>query len=433
MLDINLIRESPEVVRANLERRKNPEYLNMLDELISTDVKWRECRTKTNKLRQVRNTVSKEIRTLSGDEKKAKIQEMHQVNKDITELETQTKAMEEKRQYYLDRIPNLMHDSVPYGVDDTENVTIRTWGSPPEFDFKPKDHIDLMLDLDLLELERAAKTSGSRFYYLKNQAVFLDLALIRFAMDQLIKEGFTPFTTPVLVRKKLLYGTGFLPTGIDDIYKIEGEDLALIGTSEISLGGLHMDEVLEYSQLPLWYCGFSPCFRTEAGAHGRDTKGIFRVHKFHKVEMFKFCEPEKSWEEHEHMIKMAERVFRLLELPYRIVNICTGDLGVVAAKKYDLETWLPGQGENGKFREVVSCSNCTDYQARRLNARYRPKGSKTSKPEYVHTLNSTTLATNRAMIAILENNQQEDGSILIPKVLHPYTGFEVIALSANKK
>ncbi|MFX1512517.1 MAG: serine--tRNA ligase [Promethearchaeota archaeon] len=423
MLDINLIRENAEIVRVNLERRKEPEYLQMLDELIITDKKWRECRTKANNLRKIRNKVAKEVKNLSGDQKQVKIQEMRQVNNEIANLEALTKNLEEKRQYFLDRIPNLLHESVPYGVDETGNVLVRNWGTPREFDFEPKDHIDLMLDLDLVELERAAKTSGSRFYYLKNKAVILDFALIRFAMDQVMKEGFTPFTTPVLVRKKLLYGTGFLPTGIDDIYKIEGEDLALIGTGEIPLGGLHMDEVLEHSQLPLWYCCFSPCFRTEAGAHGRDTKGIFRVHKFHKIEMFKFCEPDMSWDEHDHLISIAERIFQMLEIPYRVMNVCTSDISVVAAKQYDLEAYLSGQGA---YREVVSCSNCTDYQSRRLNARYRPKGSKTSKPEYLHTLNSTALATNRAIIAILENNQQEDGSVLIPKVLHPYTNFEVI-------
>ena len=423
MLDPKFIRENPEVVKKNLEKRKNPEFLQLVDVFLEEDKKWRRLTKELQELQHLRNKAAQEIRTLSGEEKQKRIAEMKEVSTKIQALEKQVDEAKNKRDWALDRIPNLLHETVPYGESDEDNQVIKTWGEPPKFDFQPKTHIELMTALDLVDFERASKASGARFYYLKNEASILDMALALYALDFLKKEGFTPFITPTLVHKRALYGTGFLPTGEEDIYKIEGEDLALIGTSEVALGAYHMDEVLLASELPKWYTAFSNCYRTEASATTGQDKGLFRVHEFKKVEMFKYCLPEKSWEEHEHLLATAEKITQSLGIPYRVVNICTGDIGGVAAKKYDIEAWMPGQG---RYREIVSCSNCTDYQSRRLNIRYRLKEG-APVAGFVHTLNSTALADVRMMIAIIENYQQEDGSIKIPKPLHKYTGFEEIS------
>ena len=287
-------------------------------------------------------------------------------------------------------------------------------------------HIDLGTNLDIIDIERAAKVSGKRFTYLKREATLLEFALIRYVLDAIIDESFLPIIPPVLVKREAMYGGGFLPSGEDDIFWIKDKNLCLAGTSEVPLVAMHMNEILDERKLPLYYAGFSTCFRTEAGSHGRDTKGIFRVHQFDKLELFKFTTPETSWDEHEKLLETVERLYRELDLHYRIINVCAGELGTTAAKKYDLELWLPGQG---KYREVVSCSNCTDYQARRLNIRCR---SGNEIPRIVHTLNSTAVAIGRVIIAILENYQQEDGSILIPDKLAQYSGFQKIALTNEK-
>jgi seryl-tRNA synthetase len=308
-----------------------------------------------------------------------------------------------------------MHETVPTGKDEHDNVEVRKWGAPPQFSFKPLDHIDLAFKLDLIDLERAARVAGARFYYLKKDLVKLNYALINCALDFIARKGYTLIQPPYLLRKEVLSGAVALSDFEETIYKIEGEDLYLIATSEHALNALHFGEILDGKALPIKYGGVSSCFRKEAGAHGRDTKGIFRVHQFEKIEQFVFCKPEDSWSEHERLLSNAEGFFQALSLPYRIVNVCSGDLGTVAAKKYDLEVWLPGQDS---YREAVSCSNCTSYQAVRSNIRYRDK---TSDPtEYVHTLNSTFVATERTLIAIMENRQQSDGSILIPEILRPY-------------
>jgi len=424
MLDIKIIRETPEVVKETLVARGYENHqLKWADEVLKYDEQWRENRHKENLLREKRNEISKQIPSLSPEEKANKIAEMKEITPQLEQIQAKRRELEEKRQYFLDRLPNIMHESVPRGLAESDNVELRRWGELPQFSFTPKDHVELMTTLDQLDIERASKVSGSRFYYLKNEAVLLDLALIRFGLDHIIKNGFTPILTPLLVKKRALYGTGFLPLGADGVYFIEGEDLGLIGTSEIALGAFHMDEILEEKDLPKWYAGFSPCFRTEAGTTA-DTKGIFRVHKFHKVEMFKFCMPENSWEEHKHLIKTAEEIFQKLEIPHRVVALCSGDLGIAAAKTYDIEVWIPSQR---RYREAVSCSNTTDYQARRLNIRFRRREAE-SRPEFLHTLNSTALATNRTMIAIMEGNQQEDGSVKIPKALWDYTGFKEIII-----
>ncbi len=428
MLDPKLIREKPDEVKANLAKRKKPEYIEMVDEFLEVDRIWRETDVIVNELRKQRNIYAKNIAKAKGDEKQKLIADMKDINSKLSDSEKIYNEKQDRRQFLLDRIPNLLHDSVPYGEDDEGNVPIRSWGEKPEFNFTPLDHHELLDILDIAELERARKTSGSRFYYLKNDAVILEMALMRYAIDILRKHDVEIFSTPSMVRERMLYGTGFLPTGAEDIYKIEGEDLSLIGTSEVTLAGLHTDEVFTEDELPKHYAGFSNNYRTEASATTKDDKGIFRVHEFKKVEMFTYSLPENSEAEQERMFAIAEEIFKGLDLHYQVVNICTGDIGAVAAKKYDIEVWLPGQN---RYREVVSCSNCTDYQTRRLKIRYREKEGSPIKG-LVHTLNSTALTTTRPMIAILENFQQEDGTVLIPNALVPYTGFDKIS-PVNKK
>lgn len=422
MLDPKALRDDPEAIKANLSKRQEPKLLEYVDEYVTIDENWRELKKESENLRQKRNESAKLIRTMEGNEKQAAIKEMQSIKSDLESVEDNLKASVDKRQWLLDRIPSLLHDSVPYGVDDSENVVIRTWGEKQEFDFTPRDHHELLELLDIAEIERARKTSGARSYFLKNEGVILEQALLRYGIDLLIGKGVNVFSTPTMVRKEMLYGTGFLPLGEEDIYKIQGEDLNLIGTSEVTLGGMHAGEVFLEADLPTRYAGVSNCYRTEASATTKDDKGIFRVHEFKKVEMFTFAHPDTSWDEQERMISIAEEVFQGLEMAFQVVNICTGDIGGVAARKYDIEVWMPGQK---RYREVVSCSNCTDYQSRRLNIKYR--GKEGSKPiGFVHTLNSTTITTTRPMVAILENYQQEDGTVKIPTVLQKYTGFKEI-------
>jgi len=391
--------------------------LKLYDELLVADREWRRLFTEVGSLRAARNRVTEEIARIKrqGLDASDKIKEAEEIPRRIKALESEMEARRKRMDEILMRLPNIMDDSVPYGKDDTENVVIRSWGKPREMPFSPKDHIDLAMQLDLVDLERAAKVAGARFYYLKNDLVRLNYALIRYGLDFLVSRGFTPYQPPYMMKRKVLEGAVSLSDFEDTIYKVEGEDLYLIATAEHALLGLHSDEILDGKNLPLRYCGVSPCFRKEAGAHGRDTKGIFRVHQFEKVEQFIFSRPEDSALEHELLIRNAEEFFQSLGIPYRVVNVCSGDLGTVAAKKYDLEAWLPGQG---KYREEVSCSNCTSYQAVRANIRYRDRPNEPTK--YVHTLNSTLVATERTLVAILENYQNSDGSVDIPDVLVPY-------------
>ncbi|MEN3016064.1 MAG: serine--tRNA ligase [Candidatus Methanosuratincola petrocarbonis] len=417
MLDIRIIRENPDAVRSNLAKRNDQEVLKLYDELLVADREWRRLFTEVGSLRAARNRVTEEIARIKkqGLDASDKIKEAEEIPRRIKALESEMEARRKRMDEILMRLPNIMDDSVPYGKDDTENVVIRSWGKPREMPFSPKDHIDLAMQLDLVDLERAAKVAGARFYYLKNDLVRLNYALIRYGLDFLVSRGFTPYQPPYMMKRKVLEGAVSLSDFEDTIYKVEGEDLYLIATAEHALLGLHSDEILDGKSLPLRYCGVSPCFRKEAGAHGRDTKGIFRVHQFEKVEQFIFSRPEDSALEHELLIRNAEEFFQSLGIPYRVVNVCSGDLGTVAAKKYDLEAWLPGQG---KYREEVSCSNCTSYQAVRANIRYRDRPNEPTK--YVHTLNSTLVATERTLVAILENYQNSDGSVDIPDVLVPY-------------
>ena len=317
------------------------------------------------------------------------------------------------------RVPNLAHESAPDGLTEEDSVEIKRWGQVPEFDFEPLDHRELGEQLGIIDIERAAKVSGSRFGYLLGSAVMIEFGLVRLALDQLTAHGFTPVVPPVLVREQALFGTGFFPDDADQVYEIPKDDLYLVGTSEVPLAALHMDEILDEEDLPRRYAGFSTCFRREAGTHGKDTAGIFRVHQFDKVEMFSFSHPDRSWDEHDFLFSMEEQIVQQLEIPYRVVNVAAGDLGASAAKKYDIEAWIPSQG---RFREITSCSNTTDFQARRLKIRYRgEQGNRT-----IHTLNGTAVAVGRFLIAIMENHQQADGSIAVPAALQAYVGTDVI-------
>ncbi|MFH0897539.1 MAG: serine--tRNA ligase [Candidatus Bathyarchaeota archaeon] len=417
MLDIRFIRENSEVVKNDLRRRGALDKIPWVDELLTYDKVWRNTLTEINTLRSKRNRLTEEISQLKkeGKDISKELGDAEEIPERVRELEQTAHDYRDKVDYILLRLPNIMHETVPYGKDENDNVEVRRWGETPIFSFKPRDHIELSLSLDLVDLERAARVAGARFYYLKKELVSLNYAIIKYALDSMAKRGFTLFQTPYAIKRSAVEGATALSDFEDVIYKIEGEDLYLIATSEHALVALHMDEILDGKSLPLRYCGVSPCFRKEVGAHGRDTKGIFRVHQFEKVEQFIFCKPEDSWKELERLIDNAEGFFQSLEIPYRVMDICSGDLGTVAAKKYDLEAWLPGQN---KFREIVSCSHCTSYQAVRSRIRYRDRTN--DPPAYVNTLNSTLVATERAMIAILENYQQEDGSVAIPKALKPY-------------
>lgn len=416
VLDIERFRSSPDVVRDSLQRRDlDPAAV---DEVLGLDERWRDRLQALEALRAERNRVAEEIAEVKaeGGDAKARIAEMQEVNARIEELEVEVEEAKTERDRRLWELPNLLHDSVPKGATSEDNETVRRWG-----DAEPRpdgtSHVDLLAELDVGDIERAARAAGARFFYLKNDLVLMDLALTRFAMDHLVEQGYTPVQPPYMLRREAMEGAVDLSAFEDVLYKVEGEDLYLIATAEHPLAAMHMDEILAEDDLPLRYAGVSPCFRREAGAHGKDTKGIFRVHQFHKVEQFIFAEPEGSWDLHEELLENAEAIYQALGLPYRVVNICTGDLGAVAAKKYDLEAWFPVQGA---YREVVSCSNCTDYQARRYGTRTREHPGDPTR--IVHTLNATAVATQRTMVAILETYQRDDGSVEVPEVLRPYMG-----------
>ena len=418
MLDIKLIRESLEYVRSNLMKRGNSENLSMLEELVETDSKWRENLTKLNELRHQKKLVTGEVATLkkTGKDASEKLEKAKAIDKEITEMEGEVASEDEKEHDLLMRLPNMLHESVPVGQGENDNQQVRTWGSIPMFNFPVKNHIDLALNLDIVDIERAGKVAGSRFHYLKREAVLLDMALMSFAVEEMVKKGYMPIEPPYLMRKEAYEGVTALGDFEDVLYKVENENLYLIATSEHPMAAMLQNEVLKEEDLPLKLAGISACFRKEAGAHGKDTRGIFRTHQFNKVEQFIFSTPEQSWKFHEELLQNAEGLIQKLGLPYRVVNVCTGDIGTVAAKKYDIEAWMPAQNA---YREIVSCSNCTDYQARRLNIRYREKEGSPTKG-FVHTLNSTALATGRTIVAILENYQQEDGSIIIPQALRKF-------------
>lgn len=424
MLDIKLIREQPQVIEADLKKRGLLQLVSELHELVKADKERRALIVKVDELRAKRNTLTREIAQLKKDGKPVavKIKAMKKIPEEIEDTDTQLESLDDKCRAMLLKLPNILHESVPIGKSDEDNAEIRRWGKAPTFDFEPRGHEELALALDCVDIERAAKTTGARFYFLKNELVVLNHAVLRFALDLLIKRGYSAVQPPYMMRRKPYEGVIDMADFENVMYKIENEDAYLIATSEHPLIAMHMDETLDASELPMRRVGISPCFRTEAGSHGKDTKGIFRVHQFDKVEQVILCKPEQSWKLHEELIANTEDIFKALEIPYRVVNVCTGDIGMLAAKKYDLEAWLPVQQ---KFREMGSCSNITDFQARRLGIRWR-EGEGKAPVGFVHTLNNTGVATPRALVAILENFQQEDGSVRIPKVLWPYTGFKEI-------
>jgi seryl-tRNA synthetase len=417
MFDIKLIRESPDMVRENVKKRHKPEYLDMLDEIIENDKRWREAVAELNKLRQGRNKISLEIARLKkeGNPTEDKMKEAAEIPEKINRLELEVKVLEEKNRTLLMKFPNMIHESVPDGKDETENVELRRWGEAPKFDFTPKNHLEILEGLGMIDTERAAKVAGSGFIYLKGDIVLLDLAIQRFALEFLRKKGFTIAEPPFMIKRRPYEGVVDLSDFESVMYKVDGEDLYLIATSEHAMGAMLLDEVIDKKDLPMMFAGVSPCFRREVGSHGKYTKGLFRMHQFNKVEQFIFCLPEESWKWFEQIQKNSEEMYQQLGLHHRVIEMCTGDLTSIKAKSYDIEVWMA----DGEFREVGSCTNCTDYQARRLNVRYR-EGPGKPPAGFVHTLNNTALATSRTMLAILEQFQQKDGSVKIPKVLIPF-------------
>jgi seryl-tRNA synthetase len=417
MLDLNLIRERPDFVKERLKLRGG-DY--PIDKILSLDEERRRLITQVETLRHERKVTSEEIGRLkrAGDEASASLlaKEVKSLGERLKELEDELSRVEEELKELLITLPNLPHVSVPVGESDKDNVVVKRWGEPPKFDFEPKPHWDIGVNLGILDFERAAKIAGSRFAVYYGAGALLERALINFMLDlHTKKHGYKEVLPPFLVNSASMFGTGQLPKFREELFKVEDWDFYLIPTAEVPVTNLHRDEILPEEALPLYYTAYTPCFRAEAGAHGRDTRGIIRQHQFNKVELVKFVVPEASYEELESLLLDAEEVLQLLGLHYRVVVLCTGDLGFAAAKTYDIEVWAPGQG---RYIEISSCSNFEDFQARRANIRYRPKGG--GKPRFVHTLNGSGLAVGRTVMAILENFQQEDGSVIIPEVLRPY-------------
>jgi seryl-tRNA synthetase len=401
VIDLKAARADPERFRAALARKGGEE---LFDALLAADERWRDLETRAGELRARRK--------LSGKPTPEQLEELNRVKVELQELEEELARVEAERKDLWDRVPNPPDPDVPDGWDEEDAVEIRSWGDRRDFGFDPRDHLDLGTELGWIDIERGARVSGSRFAYRLGDAALIELALYRFALERLVQKGFVPVLPPVLVREPAMYGTGFLPTDDVNIYYIERDELYLTGTSEVSLAGLHMTEVVDADELPLRYAGYSTNFRREAGAAGKDTRGMFRVHQFDKVEMFVYCRPEESPAMHEELLAIEEELVQELEIPYRVVNVAAGDLGPSAAKKYDIEAWFPGQE---RYREITSTSNTTDYQARRLEIRYRGERG----PELVHTLNGTAI-TARSLIAIMENFQEEDSSISVPPVLEQF-------------
>lgn len=414
MLDIKLIRENPQKVQ---EAAKSKRVDANIDEVIAVDAKHRELQTAVQKLQEQANTFSRSIKGKPTDEQLAT---GRKIKEELQEKEEQLKKYKEELQALLTQIPNLPKDDVKVGKDESENDVIRKFKEPTKFSFTPKDHLALGEALDIIDMERAAKVSGARFYYLKGDGVLLEFALIQFALELLIKEGFTPVLPPVLIKKETMKGLGYMENGgEEDMFHLRDDDLILVGTAEQSLVPIHKDEILQKKDLPRRYVGYSPSFRREAGSYGKDTRGILRVHQFNKVEMVSFVEEGKDDEEHEFLLSLEEKFFQALGIPYQVVKMCTGDLGFPAARKYDIEAWMPGQN---KYREVTSVSTVTDFQSRRLNIKYQDGDQR----KFPSILNGTAFAMSRTPIAVIENYQQEDGSVLIPEVLRNYMGKDKI-------
>ena len=414
MIDLKQLRQDPDAFRSAYARRGGVEGL---DEVLALDQRYREMLSEVEQLRADQNRASKAIGQAAPDERQAAIDDARKLADRLKELEPDLENVTTQLEEAAAFLPNVPHESVPEGLTEDDNVVEREVGTKPQFDFPARDHVELGEGLGIFDPERGAKTSGSRFVYLTGQGVFLELALVRFALERLNEQGFTAVIPPVLVRRQAMYGTGFFPTDEHEFYTLERDELFLTGTSEVALAAMHSEEILESKDLPVRYAGFSPCFRREAGSYGKDTKGLIRVHQFDKVEQFSFAAPENSWDEYEVIRANQEDILQALEIPYRVLVMCAGDLGSSAAKKVDHEAWLPGAE---RYLEVTSATNATDFQSRRLQVRTR-QGDST---RYVHTLNGTACAVGRTIVALLENHQREDGTVAIPKALQPYTGFE---------
>ncbi len=423
MLDAQFIRDHLDAVTANCRNRN---VKADVDRVVHLDDERKRLVHEVQGLQQRQNELSKLIpKEKDAVKKQTLIQEGRSLREQVAALETRVNQVEDEQRAVLLTIPNMTHPDAPVGITAEDNKVLRRWGEPRKFDFPAKDHVALAEALDLVDFEAGASVAGQKFYFLKNEAVLLELALIQYAMRVLIGEDYTPIITPDVARVEVLEGIGFIPRGPEtQIYSLENTDLCLIATAEITLGGMYRDRILDELQLPLKYVGLSHCFRTEAGAPGRDTRGLYRVHQFTKVEMFAFCTPDQSEGIHQELLDIEEKIWQGLGLPYQVIDTCTGDLGGPAYRKYDLEAWMPGRGQGGEYGEVTSTSNCTDYQARRLNIRYKIPGQKGTR--FVHTLNGTAIAVTRALLAILENYQQADGSVGIPEVLQPWMGIERI-------
>ncbi|MEW6584039.1 MAG: serine--tRNA ligase [Nitrospirota bacterium] len=420
MLDARFVRENIEIVKKSLHERN---YSITLDEFLRFEEHRRTLQRESEELRNRRNVVSEEIGRLRSKKQDASsmIEEMKGVSEQIKALDDQIKALEDKTTTFLLDVPNIPNESVPVGKDETENVQVRRWGEPRQFDFEPLNHWDIGEILGIIDFERASKIAGSRFSLLKGTGARLERSLMNFMLDVNTAKGYREVFPPIIVNRESMTGTGQLPKFEMELFKIGDPEFFLIPTAEVPVTNIHRDEILRESDLPVYYTAYTPCFRREAGSYGKDVRGLIRQHQFNKVELVKFVTPESSFAELESLTKDAEDILQRLNLPYRVVALCTGDLGFAAAKTYDLEVWLPGQQ---RYREISSCSNFTEFQARRANIRFKREGKKGT--EYVHTLNGSGLAIGRTMVAVLENYQQKDGSVIVPEVLRPYMGVEVI-------
>ncbi len=426
MLDANLIREQADAVKANCRNRGVSD--SAVDRVIALDAKRKELVQQRSETAARKNEISKQFAKATPEQRLALKEQSGALDKEIGTIDEGLKGIEGELLLNLYQIPNMTHPDAPVGSDAAANKVVARFGQPPSFDFAPKDHVTLCETLDLADFEAGTKVAGQKFYFLKNEAALLEIALVQYAMQTAVQRGYTPVLTPDLAKVEILEGIGFMPRDPNpetrQVYTVADTDLCLIATAEITLGGMHRDRIFEEAELPKRYVGLSHCFRTEAGAAGRDTRGLYRVHQFTKVEMFVFCTPEQSEALHQEIREIEEAIFQGLGLAFHVIDTCTGDLGGPAYRKYDLEAWMPGRGTNGDYGEITSTSNCTDYQARRLGVRYKGRGFKGTR--FVHTLNGTAVACTRALVAILENYQQADGSIVIPEVLRSWVGKDRI-------
>lgn len=416
MIDLKLLKDNPQVIEDMLKRRK----LDFpIKELIALDKRRRELISEIQGINHNKNILAHSIAAKKKTKEKIaqELEEMNVIRNKIVSLDVEKSTVDSKFRHLIMLLPNIIHESVPFGYDETDNLVVKQQGTIKKFDFKPKDHVDIATNLDLIDIERAAKVSGARFYILKNELVMMNQALIHFALEFLLEKCYTTIQPPYMIRKEAMEGAIILGDFEDVIYKVEGEDLYMLGTSEHAMASMHMNEILDGKKLPIKYAGISPCFRKEAGAHGKDMKGIFRVHQFEKVEQFIYSRPELAWKEHEDMLTVTQEFYEKLGIPYRVVLLCSAELGKVSAKTYDIEAWMPSQNA---YREIGSCSNCSDYQARRLGIRFRDKTNEETR--LVHTLNSTLVATERTLVTILENYQTSKGTVEVPDVLQKYMG-----------